>query len=622
MKAAFITGFLFFISINLSGQEPREITVKTSVEEVSVFLESAQITRRKSLDLGAGTYLLKFTGLSPFIQSKSVQAKVTGRATLLSVNQQQNFLDSLKMATQIAVMETGMQDIRDQIQLLETQIDVTNEEIGFLNANRNIGGNEAINMVTLRDATNFYSQRLSSLKMKILSHQKEIRELREEEAKIRRQLNTRRSSTDYTVGEILVKVKLERPGRIQTELNYLVNNAGWYPSYDIRAKDISSPINLVYKANIKQDTKVDWNKVKIRLSTADPSLSGVKPELLPYYLNYSSRPPSYDRKTTEVSGVVRGSDGVTLPGANVIVSGTTIGTTADFNGRYSLALPSDAKSLIFSYIGYKSQTRYISGDVLNVVLQEDNQALQEVVVTGVGNKSRKEMSKRVAAGDVITAQEVADFDTSLPMQQVSRPTSVDFEIDIPYTVKSNNQTFTLDMANYALPVSYKYISVPKIEKAAYLIADVVNWEQYNLLEGEANLFFEGTFVGKSILDVRTASDTLQLSLGRDKNIVINREKKADFSSKKFVGTRKEERRHWEISIKNNKQVPVRLDVYDQIPVSTLDEIKVELVNRSKGKFNSENGEIKWELQIMPREQQMLQLEYLVKYPRNRRLYLE
>jgi uncharacterized protein (TIGR02231 family) len=208
------------------------------------------------------------------------------------------------------------------------------------------------------------------------------------------------------------------------------------------------------------------------------------------------------------------------------------------------------------------------------------------------------------------------------MQQVSRPTSVDFEIDIPYTVKSDNQTFILDMANYQLPVNYKYISVPKIEKAAYLIADVVNWEQYNLLEGEANLFFEGTYVGKSVLDVRTASDTLQLSLGKDKNVVINRQKKAEFTSKKFVGTRKEERRQWEISIKNNKQGPINLEVYDQIPVSTLDEIKVELLNRSGGVFDPEKGEIKWDLQLEPTEQQQLQLEYLVKYPRNRRLYLE
>ena len=620
MKTQYASVILLLFSLCLFGQKAKEIPIKTQVEAVTVFLENAQVTRSKSIDLQAGTHILKFTNLSPFIQSKSIQAKVSGRATLLSVNQQQNFLDSLKMSAALSALETDLEGIRDQIKLLQTEIEVTNEEIGFLNSNRNIGGNEAINMVTLRDATNFYSQRLKALKLKILDNQNKIRELRKAEQGIQKQLRTRRSSTDYTVGEILVKVKLERPGRIQTELNYLVNNAGWYPSYDIRAKDISSPINLVYKANIKQDTKVDWNKVKIRLSTADPSLSGVKPELLPYYLNYSSRPPTYSRKTNEVSGVVLDQARAPLPGVNVVLVGTTIGTQTDFNGRYSLALPSDANRLQFSYIGFKTQTRYISGNILDVVMQEDAQALEEVVVTGYGNKKRLE--GQVAGLNMTPDQATAEYDTSLPMQQVSRPTSVDFEIDIPYTVKSNNQTFILDMANYELPVDYKYVSVPKIDKAAYLIADVVNWEQYNLLEGEANLFFEGTFVGKSVLDVRTASDTLQLSLGRDRSIVIKREKKADFSSKKFVGTRKEERRHWEISIRNNKNQNVTLEVYDQIPVSTLDEIKVELTERSGGKFNPENGEVKWELSLTPAEQQVLQLEYLVKYPRNRRLYLE
>ena len=142
------------------------------------------------------------------------------------------------------------------------------------------------------------------------------------------------------------------------------------------------------------------------------------------------------------------------------------------------------------------------------------------------------------------------------------------------------------------------------------------------MKGEANLFFEDTFVGKTVLDVRFATDTLQLSLGRDKNISIKREKGSDFSSRKFIGSKKEELREWNISVKNNKQQEIKLEIYDQIPVSTLDEITVEILDKSRGKVNSDNGKVTWDLSIKPNSSKDLTLKYSIKYPKNKRLLIE
>ncbi|MGB5645925.1 MAG: DUF4139 domain-containing protein, partial [Muriicola sp.] len=230
--------------------------------------------------------------------------------------------------------------------------------------------------------------------------------------------------------------------------------------------------------------------------------------------------------------------------------------------------------------------------------------------------------KRALRNDM-PAQPVMEAEIkSIPLQQVEKQTTVDFVIDLPYTINSDNKSYTVTMANYSLPANYQYYSLPKVEKESFLISSINDWEKYNLLEGEANIFFENTFIGKTVLDVRYASDTLDISLGRDKNLTINREKITDFSSKKFVGTRKEESRAWKITVKNNKSEAINMLLLDQVPVSIRDEIKVDIEELTGGKHNTQTGEIKWELKLNPGEEKVFTLRYTVKYPRNQNLIIE
>src|SRR5690554_3651924 len=122
------------------------------------------------------------------------------------------------------------------------------------------------------------------------------------------------------------------------------------------------------------------------------------------------------------------------------------------------------------------------------------------------------------------------------------------------------------MEFYDLPAFYQYYCVPKIDKDAFLIANIVDWEKYNLLEGEANVFFEDTYVGKTLMDVRYASDTLEISLGRDKKVSVNREKIKDYTAKQFIGNKKEETRAWKTTVKNNKNQAINMIILDQVPV--------------------------------------------------------
>lgn len=178
------------------------------------------------------------------------------------------------------------------------------------------------------------------------------------------------------------------------------------------------------------------------------------------------------------------------------------------------------------------------------------------------------------------------------------------------------------MAVYEIPALFQYYSVPKMDKNAFLLANITDWEKYNLLEGEANVFFEGTFVGKTLLDVRLATDTLQVSLGKDKNVSVTRELKKEYITRQFIGANKEESRYWETLVKNNKSMEINVMILDQIPVSTLAEIEVEVQDISGGKLDKETGEVKWEFDLQPAKSKKLDLKYSVKYPKSKKLILE
>jgi uncharacterized protein (TIGR02231 family) len=200
---------------------------------------------------------------------------------------------------------------------------------------------------------------------------------------------------------------------------------------------------------------------------------------------------------------------------------------------------------------------------------------------------------------------------------VENQTNMEYKISIPYTVLSDGKEAMIDVQNYTLPAQYQYYCVPKLDVDAFLMARVSGWEQYNLLSGEINLFYEGTYVGKSYVDVRNTNDTLDISLGRDKNIVVTRTKIKDFQSRQFIGNNKKDVYGWEIIVKNKKKQPIDIVLEDQIPLSTDKDIEIEKIEISNADYNKTTGKLLWTMKLNTGESKTFKLSYSVKYPKDK-----
>jgi uncharacterized protein (TIGR02231 family) len=184
-------------------------------------------------------------------------------------------------------------------------------------------------------------------------------------------------------------------------------------------------------------------------------------------------------------------------------------------------------------------------------------------------------------------------------------------------VPANGKEQDVVLRDIKAPCSYEYYSAPRVDKEAYLLGNVPGWEGLHLLPGEANIIVEGTNIGKSFIDPNSTQDTLSLTLGRDKRIVVKKEKITDYSSVKFLGSSKKQVFTYEITVRNNRKEKVQMLLKDQHPVSTDKEIEEELLESSGAAINRDTGILTWKLELNPGETKKYRVSYSIKYPKDK-----
>ena len=206
--------------------------------------------------------------------------------------------------------------------------------------------------------------------------------------------------------------------------------------------------------------------------------------------------------------------------------------------------------------------------------------------------------------------------------QVEKDLRMEFQIETPFSVPSDDADHRVAIATYQMKADYEYHAVPKLDESVYLVAQISGWEKLNLLNGESNLYFDGTYIGKSFIDVNSSKDTLSFSLGKDKKIVVQRKRSEEMSKTRLLGNRYKYEVTWDFTIRNNGGAAIPIIIKDHFPISINDDIKVKQGSYEGAILDEKTGILTWKFTTNKGETKQFKFDYQVDYGKNQPVYLE
>lgn len=530
---AFFLPFLVATSIFAAeGEKP----VASMITAAKVFLSGAQVERTAKASVAAGNSTIVFTGLAQGIDPQSLQVTGKGAFRILSVAQRINYLTESPNKKGLDDLQASIKTKQHDYNAESNTKTVWDQEEQLLLKNTSIAGQQSgVAAAQLQAVNEYVRERMKAVKAGQLAQTELLATLNDDLTKLRQQLQQLQGQAPRPTSEVVLEVEASAATPATFTISYFVGDASWTAAYDLHATGTGKPIELAMKAQVVNNTGEDWDKVGLSLSSGNPTLRGVMPQLYPWTLAQPYRLES----TTRSKGSV-------------------------------------------------------------------------AMAESPAPRAQKDMEETISMDAISQVSNTVH----------QRTTTMEFNIDAPFSIPSDGVAHSVSVQNQTIPATYKYYSTPKLDRDAFLYARTTGWEDLNLLPGEANVFFEGTYVGKSFLDLDKPHDTLDISLGRDKGVAVERVKRKTTNDKATIGSKRTLSVGWDITVRNTKGVPVELELRDQYPLSPRSEVEVQLVDNGGTDVNDQTGMLTWKFTVAPKETKKVGFNYTVKYPKDMPVVVE
>ena len=560
---------LLFLGIALYATTPLLAQDTTKVDAALAnatvyFGYGAELTHQASANVNRNTRQIVISQLSTAIDINSLQVSVPENVALLS----QRFMlltpkvipvvnpFAKKLEDSIKILQRAQNRNRNLAEIERETLDKTNK---LIEMTMKENGNKTISSEEAIRLINANTTKIEKSKTTLFNLGEVYELLAEQIAALQVRINESNkqpAEPGKPYGQLILQVICNSNGAIPISLSYFTNNAGFTASYDVRVNSKTNELKLVYKAAITQSTGIHWKQVKLTLSTSSPSRATTAPGLTPWYLQLYVK-PLYDNLTAPV-----------------------------VNNYFQNNIQSFAK--------------------------DDKTLMEEVVITGYATARKKESA--AYSTQTVDPSTLQRFTTLTESQLNSN-----FEIDLPYNIDSDGEMHSVTIKEEKVNASLKNFAIPKLDRDAYLLAEITNWQKLDLLPGIANIIMDDTYIGKSVIDPNSTADTLNLSLGKDKRVAIKRTAVKEFTSSKVNGNSNIQLFTYELTVKNNKTTAVDLLLKDQYPISTTKEIEIKLEESMDAAVNTETGILTWKLNLKPGESKKMRFSYRVKYPKEMKI---
>lgn len=511
--------------------------LKTNIDHVSIFLSGAAIDCSGKINLPQGESEVLFTNIAGNLIQQSLSIGASNGVIVQSATPKNDFLSNKNLSPKAQMLKDSTELLQQINQQIADKKSVVEEQIALLKENRKISGtNTGLSVIELQKMLELIGNKLNALLTENRTYTNQINKNNERINLLNQQFNEEQSKEFQPGGQLLVKFYCTQATSSNVHISYVTPNASWTPSYDIRVDKINTPVKLMFKANIIQNTGVKWDNVPIALSTGNPNEGAEAPQMSPWYLSFNAA-QTYAYKNK----------------ASMAPIGATRAASDD-NFRPFSGDSSYAQSSLDEYV------------------QVDNSGI-----------------------------------------------NTSYEISLNYTIPSDGQAHLVAVKEYELPAQYRYCVSPKLDKDVFLQARITNWEELNLMPAASSIFYEGSYVGQGFIDMRNVKDTLNLSLGRDKKIIVRRENDKNYRSVKTIGSNMRRSFGYTIEIRNTKKENIDIVVLEQFPISNDKDIIIEDKEAKESTINESTGAIEWDLNMKNNELKTLKFNYSVKYPKDKNI---
>ncbi len=576
--------------------------LKSKLDAAVVYTVGVEMQHSASATLKKGNNELTISNISTYLDENSIQIKAPGTVTVLSVEFTNRYLLPADKPLKVRQLEDSIVDMQRELDRIDLKIRNNKSSQQVLDDNKNIkGAQSGLSMDELTKLVDYYKNKSYELQHDILQLTEKRKKIEEQISLSKKKVQEELASQAISGGRLIVKLSSALAGNADISFSYISPNAFWIPVYDVKVNNLKDPLQLAFKAKVSQNTGIDWKQVRLSLSSSLPSQYGEAPILKQWFLHYIS---TYylDRKQKELMSNQIQSYEIAEDVAPMKMTVSEESSVGYFDGRNS-----NGKGLNPVYV--------VNGEVMTSSrYSEIDQSLVKSS-TFIDANTAVATYGQIAGGGAYIITLKTDIEDYVNISE--NALNLVFDIDLPYDIPSNGESQTIHILNKDVKALYKHYSVPKLDPESYLLAEIPNWNSLNLLQGEASIIFENTYVGKTYINPASTNDTLNLTMGKDKRVSVKRLKLEDFSSSKFISSNKVQKFTYEITVKNNKNEIVHYMLKDQYPLSSMKEIEVELLESGEAVINKELGVLTWRMDLAPGESKKVRFAYSIKYPKDK-----
>jgi uncharacterized protein (TIGR02231 family) len=547
------TCLLLFFSFQLHAAN----TFKAKVDRATVYLNGAQLFSNHEVALIQGVNEIIFEGVSPLLQVPSLQASGKGNFTIMEVRFDAVYPEAVAVAKPSAKKLKSLQLVSDSIREISLQLDEIADKMSALQTEKNILlNNRLIKGETKRDTLNLFKDAMEYLRTRLSN-------LNAETYKLKREQNLK--------------------NQLRNELQE-------------RENQLSALINQV--DNGGKPTPQANHRVIVSVLAEQPCAGSVS---INYFVAEAGWTPEYDLRADNNTNKLQLTHKARITQNTGIDWSNALLTLATGTPMQSTIKPNLAPAYLSFYNAYQQMEK-------KKALSKTPQSLSfnEATVCSVDKGNRYDLDDMKDA--------VASYDWTTVSENIL---NTEYEVKLRYNIPADGKQHLVAIQTKDLKTNYNLSSVPKLDASAYLLAKITGWEDLNLIPGNSRIYFDGTYIGESFIDPNTTNDTLELSMGRDRGIVVQRKKLKDKTKEKVLLEEKTISVTYEIMLKNTKSVAAELHIDDQIPLSSNPGIVVKLIDSSKAKYDVETGKLSWDINLKPKESRKISFTYEVKIPKDK-----